>query len=133
MFSLIYLALSRKYVWAVVAFIGLMIPLVNILLMILLFILWGLKGNQWIYGDDTLTATQQKNYIDFFDRIGIFAFALMVIVFVFWLLILVFGISTGMWRMKSGGMEALYELQWTEWLAEFEQMMQQLEAMEQVE
>jgi uncharacterized protein HemY len=58
-----------------------------------------------------LTATQQKNYIDFFDRIGIFAFALMVIVFVFWLLILVFGISTGMWRMKSGGMEALYELQ----------------------
>jgi hypothetical protein len=49
------------------------------------------------------------------------------------LLILVFGISTGMWRMKSGGMEALYELQWTEWLAEFEQMMQQLEAMEQVE
>ncbi len=69
MFYMIYLALTRRYVRAVLAVIGLFIPFVNFVVMIALFIVGGLKGNHWMNTDSSLTAEQKNTYVTFLDRI----------------------------------------------------------------
>lgn len=116
MFSLLYLAITRRLVAAILLTIGLFIPFLNFVVMIVLFIWGGLQGRSWLESDTTLSAQQRKTYGDFFDRLGLYFFRVAVIMFVIWMLVVLLGLSMGGLFMNSSetqmqGMEFLQDLE----------------------
>ncbi len=101
MFHVLYLALTRKYVRAVLVVIGLFIPFANFVVMVAIFILWGLNGNHWIDNDSSLTVEQRKTYTTLFDRIGYFMFLTAVVVIAVSIVIALMGGGFMMFNMMS--------------------------------
>ena len=100
MFGLMYLALAKKYLWAVLAMIGMFIPFANIVVILLLFFLGGFKGTSWLDG-----VPHKDVYTNFFERIWLFVFILFVIGLVVSIVGMIVGFSLG-WPELLGGMES---------------------------
>ena len=142
MFNLIYLALAKKFAWAVVATLALLIPFLNFVMMIVLFIVGGLKGKAWIDSDDSMTPATKKTFTTFFDRVGRYIFLLVLVVLILSLLMVILGVGTWLRRFNNWGLdmlqnlqgleglEALQGLEGAEWIDDLAEVIKQLEALE---